>query len=229
MRIVTTCPFCFTRFIVQQKQVEAQQGEVRCGQCQHVFNAMENSSAPAEESDSQAAFLNSATSKKNVRQKPKSKTLIFLIVLLVLSAMGQMIYFNRTNIAAHWPTTKPRLDKICQALHCRIELPKHAELISLDDTELVKDETHNNVIEFTGLLMNNAPFAQAYPVLELTLTDENNQALGRRKILPEEYLKSGLMSSELNTKEFDAGRDARISVHLETTLPVAGFKVDVIY
>ena len=28
MRIVTTCPFCFTRFIVQQKQVEAQQGEV---------------------------------------------------------------------------------------------------------------------------------------------------------------------------------------------------------
>jgi predicted Zn finger-like uncharacterized protein len=36
---LTTCPHCGTTFRVNQQQLDAYQGEVRCGKCQRVFNA----------------------------------------------------------------------------------------------------------------------------------------------------------------------------------------------
>lgn len=39
MTLVTTCPVCVTQFFVTQTQLTANKGKVRCGQCQHVFNA----------------------------------------------------------------------------------------------------------------------------------------------------------------------------------------------
>lgn len=39
MALVTLCPECSTTFRVTSKQLEAHSGDVRCGQCQHVFNS----------------------------------------------------------------------------------------------------------------------------------------------------------------------------------------------
>ncbi len=39
MSWLTTCPHCGTTFRVNQQQLDAYQGEVRCGKCQRVFNA----------------------------------------------------------------------------------------------------------------------------------------------------------------------------------------------
>lgn len=39
MSLITTCPACSTSFYVTQDQLNAHQGDVRCGKCQHVFNA----------------------------------------------------------------------------------------------------------------------------------------------------------------------------------------------
>lgn len=36
---LTTCPHCRTTFRVGQEQLDAHDGDVRCGKCQHVFNA----------------------------------------------------------------------------------------------------------------------------------------------------------------------------------------------
>lgn len=39
--MLTRCPACQTTFRVRPEQLRAQQGQVRCGQCQHAFNALD--------------------------------------------------------------------------------------------------------------------------------------------------------------------------------------------
>ena len=39
--MLTRCPACETAFRVTPEQLKARQGKVRCGECQHVFNALE--------------------------------------------------------------------------------------------------------------------------------------------------------------------------------------------
>jgi predicted Zn finger-like uncharacterized protein len=41
MRLVTSCPACNAAFYVSAGQLKAHQGNVRCGQCEHVFNALD--------------------------------------------------------------------------------------------------------------------------------------------------------------------------------------------
>ena len=38
----TRCPECLTTFRVSPEQLKARAGKVRCGQCQQVFNALDN-------------------------------------------------------------------------------------------------------------------------------------------------------------------------------------------
>jgi hypothetical protein len=78
------------------------------------------------------------------------------------------------------------------------------------------------LIKLNALLTNNAPYIQAYPELELTLTDANDQAVMRKKIKPEEYtnhVKDGLK----------AGEELHININLETTEAVTGFRVAPVY
>src|SRR5690606_10429998 len=41
MRLVTTCPQCSAAFYVGPEQLAAHRGDVRCGKCEHVFNALD--------------------------------------------------------------------------------------------------------------------------------------------------------------------------------------------
>jgi hypothetical protein len=147
--------------------------------------------------------------------------------VLVLFAIGQILFFLRGDITKHWPKSKPSLAAICHSLGCKIPLPQRADLLALDDTELIKDETRNDVIQFNGVIINNAPYAQSFPSLELTLTDDQDMPVMRRKIAPGEYL------NRLNTPldEGIPGNDEiHVSIHLKTTdIAATGFRAFVVY
>ncbi len=49
MSDITLCPQCGTYFYITQEQRDAHQGQVRCGQCQTVFNAVENLYTPPQQ------------------------------------------------------------------------------------------------------------------------------------------------------------------------------------
>ncbi|CEN55069.1 zinc-ribbon and DUF3426 domain-containing protein [Candidatus Methylopumilus turicensis] len=219
MSLVTKCPSCLTRFIIKPEQLESHEGQVRCGQCQHIFIADDYISATAEPEE----FL---------RAKKKaaliSKPIVFVILgLSILLAIFQSLYFLRTEIAKQWPAFKPALKSSCEYLGCSIPLPQHAELIVIDDAELIRDMTHEGLIKFNCLIVNNAPFIQSFPSIELTLTDKHDVALLRRKISPIEYL-SGL---EKRPDDGFAGNDEiQVRLNLKTAdLPVAGFRAFIVY
>jgi hypothetical protein len=150
-----------------------------------------------------------------------------ILGLLVMLAVFQSLYFFRGEIAQQWPAFKPAIKTTCHYLGWTLPLPQHAELIAIDDTELVKDDAHEGIVKFSCVIVNNAAFAQSFPSIELTLTDQQDKPLTRRKITPSEYLK-GL---EKPLDEGLAGNDeVRVTINLSTAdMPVAGFRAFVVY
>ena len=161
--------------------------------------------------------------------KPKTKVNVWLVLfglILAILAGLQSVYYLRTSIAADYPQFKPYLVQACVALKCEISLPKNLDFFALDDTDMQEDYEHKNVIKFSSLLINNAPYAQAYPNIELTLTDTADQPVLRKLIKPSEYLAS-------NTNA-DAGIDSREEMRINlsinvTDVAVAGYRVLPIY
>ncbi len=165
---------------------------------------------------------------KFTKNKFKAKNLLlplFGILLITLAAL-QTIYFSRTQISAQYPQFKPYLTQACQALQCEINLPKNVDLLTIDDSDMQESDDFQDVINFSSLLINNANHVQAYPNIELTLTDTQDQPVLRRLVTPSEYLAA-------NTK-VDIGIEARQEVRINlainaSNLPVAGYRVLLVY
>ena len=161
--------------------------------------------------------------------KPTTKVNVWLMLfglILAILAGIQSVYYLRTSISADYPQFKPYLVQACAALKCDIGLPKNLDFFALDDSDMQEDYAHKNVIKFSSLLINNAPYAQAYPNIELTLTDTADQPVLRRLIKPSEYLAS-------NTNA-DAGIDSREEMRINLSInvadmAVAGYRVLLLY
>ena len=161
--------------------------------------------------------------------QPKRKINIWAMLACVLLAMLaglQTIYSTRTKIAAEYPQFKSYLVQACSVLKCEVELPKNLDFFTIDDSDMQEDDTHQDVINFSSLLINNAPYTQAYPNIELTLTDTDDQPVLRKVIKPSEYLAT--------STNVDAGIDSREEERINlainvTDLAVAGYRVLLVY
>ncbi|MGB4812901.1 MAG: DUF3426 domain-containing protein [Methylophilaceae bacterium] len=126
--------------------------------------------------------------KKRTQKKPTSRWIWFLAPLFLIAAIAQTIYFMRGEISAYFPSTKPLLQQACEKIECSINLPKKIDYIVIDDSEMQEDSERQGLIRLSSLLINQASFAQAYPNLELTLTDADNKPKLRRTFKPKDYL-----------------------------------------
>lgn len=151
-------------------------------------------------------------------------SLMALVLLLLMAA--QLAYFFRTELSVRIPQVKPLLERACAHLGCKIALPRHIELISIDDSELLEDETHQEVVRLTTTLINQAPYAQAYPDLELTLTDMEDHAVLRRTFAPVEYLPATTAIAQ----GIAAGGEVHVKLAITTgELKAAGYRVYITY
>jgi hypothetical protein len=125
---------------------------------------------------------------------------------LLLLLLAQAAYFFRVDLAAQRPELKPALVEFCRLLDCSIPLPQKIDLVSIESSSLEAYPTHENRIVLNVLLRNRAAFAQAFPHLELTINDNQDQPLSRRVFRPADYLppeseSTGLQAHlELSTK-----------------------------
>jgi predicted Zn finger-like uncharacterized protein len=151
---------------------------------------------------------------------------ILFAVFLVITALAQATYYFRTQLSIILPGLKPYLVQGCAKLGCTVELPKNIKLLVIDDSSIQEDTEHAGVIHLSSTLINNAEFAQAYPILELTLTDSNDAPELRRSFKPSEYLPP-------STKIIDgipAGEELHISMPLTTNAEkVSGYRVQITY
>lgn len=284
MSLITACPACQTEFEVTLEQLEAYEGQVRCGTCEHVFNAKEH--LIQDESAEDAAPIEVEQAAPDTNQSPLIQELhavddgfvippkvdlaldaepdlnistvpsflqnveldrpdlheakqakhgirngIIAFILLLLLGL-QAVYALRTSLAAQYPTTKPWLVKACQLIGCKVDLPKDITLLTIDDADMQEHLQREGVLEFSSTLINHGHVVQAFPMIELTLTNTDDEPMMRRSFKPEEYLHKD-QQAELKTT-IEAGLQAQEEVRVKMTLSakdmnVAGFRVGLSY
>ncbi len=151
---------------------------------------------------------------------------ILTALLLTLILLAQATYFFRVELAARLPGLKPLLTQYCTLLKCTIELPQNAELMVIESSELESDPNHGNIVTLHALLHNRADYAQAFPSLELTLTDLQDHVIARRIFHPVDYVQ--VTTGE--TQGIAASREIDINLHLDTSdLKPTGYRLFLFY
>ncbi|MCA3131393.1 MAG: zinc-ribbon domain-containing protein [Rhodocyclaceae bacterium] len=112
-----------------------------------------------------------------------------LVFLLAGAALAQATYFLRAEVAARAPALRPWLERACRPLGCAVPMPRETERLSIEGSDLrALDPARPGRVLLTATIRNHAPFAQAWPLLELTLTNVRDEAVIRRAFTATEYL-----------------------------------------
>jgi len=241
MSMMTRCPSCSTVFRVTEQQLGVREGRVRCGRCDTLFDAIANlgpdpvTRPPQEKpspptSGSMAVLLGTEKDSSFDFGPPAPRPLNHLwwmgSVLLLLALLLQGAYRYRGELAVLVPEAKPVLERICVELECDIPLPRRAELLSIESSDLQADGSHSNVMVLTATLRNRAVFVQAFPALELSLTNADGKTVARRVLLPKDYVAPPARSEA----GFAAGTELQIRVYIEASaLKPTGYRLYLFY
>ncbi len=148
------------------------------------------------------------------------------IAACVLLLSAQSAYFLRVELAAHLPALRPALTGICNAIGCKVALPRDMDAISIESSGLDADPEHDNLITLNALLRNRAGTLQAYPMLLLTLNDNRDKLLARRPLNPAEYLPAG----ESEAAGFAPNHEISVRLRLDTAdLKPSGYRLELFY
>lgn len=148
--------------------------------------------------------------------------------ILALGALtvAQVGYLFRADLARAVPAARPVLEALCQRAGCEVPYPRDAERIQVESTSLNPEPDVEGRFRLTVNLLNQAAYPQAWPYLELTLTDRFDQALARRILQPQEWLPSG----QAGQSAFSAGDEVSGSAIVEAPdLPAVGYRVYAFY
>ena len=122
------------------------------------------------------------------------------------------------------PEARPYLAAACATLKCDLKLPRRPKLMAIESSDLQAEGRGDSVIVLNAVLRNQAPFAQEFPSLELTLTDERDEAVARRILAPADYL--GGAGAEVLARGIGPGADAVLRVHIDTSgLRAIGYRM----
>jgi predicted Zn finger-like uncharacterized protein len=164
-----------------------------------------------------------------VTEVPPRKTSwlgVALALLLTLTLAAQAAYQFRVELGTTLPGLKPLLTQYCTLLNCTVALPQNIDLMVIESSELQSEPEHANIVALRVLLHNRAPYIQAYPSLELTLTDLQDKPIVRRVFHPADYLKE----KGAEKQGAPANRDLDIKLYLDTAdLKPSGYRLFLFY
>jgi predicted Zn finger-like uncharacterized protein len=165
---------------------------------------------PVEQTASE--FPEDATDQEAKPHKPLLTVIMALLAVIggILLA-GQLVYFNRTRIAAEVPEARPALEAFCGIVGCKVPWPSDIGQVRTEWSELAFVPEHANLIQLSATLKNHAAFAQSYPMLEVSLKDADDQVLIRKVFSPKEYLKV----DDLKLQRFNANSEVKITMRLD--------------
>lgn len=111
-----------------------------------------------------------------------------LLALLLLATLGiQYVYFTRATLAQYEPM-RPWLQRACGYVGCNLPLrhvPGRIELLSRD---VISHPRVRAALLINATFVNRADFVQAYPVLQIALSNDGGTVAAMRRFQPEEYL-----------------------------------------
>jgi predicted Zn finger-like uncharacterized protein len=146
-------------------------------------------------------------------------------LVMALALAGQLAYAYRGELALLVPESRPWIEAACARLRCTIPPPRHADLISIEASELAAERGVPGMLTLSAALRNRASFTQAFPHLELTLTDAADQPVARRVLAPREYLDAAA-SLRADAGSFAAGAEQPVKLHIDAAgLNASGYRI----
>lgn len=178
-----------------------------------------DSAGPAPEAASEPA------SEPALMEPPRRRAwpwLLGVLVALALLALQAAMHF-RTELAVLHPETRPWFAAACEIAGCKLSLPRKAELMSIETSDLHPE--NGGRLGLSATLKNRAPFDQEFPHLEITLTDTADRALVRRVLAPPEYLAATALGAG-----FGAGRELPVELSVEAAdVAAVGYRLYLFY
>ena len=148
--------------------------------------------------------------------RPKRRFVWALCALPAAALLAaQAALYYRTEIAVLVPESRVHFAAVCAALGCELRLPRRPKLMAIESSDLQAEGRRDSVIVLNAVIRNQAPFTQEYPALELTLTDERDEALARRVLHPADYLR-GAAAAHL-ARGIAPGGDAALRLYFDTS------------
>lgn len=143
-----------------------------------------------------------------------------LAVILSVVLLAQLSFYFRSEIVVRWPA----FSAIYQSLAVDVPLPENADQVTIEASDLQSDPARSLFI-LQATVKNRAAYAQAWPALELTLTDINEAVVARRVIDAVDYLPPDALGQAF---EANSERVVRLSIEAKD-LGASGYRLYLFY
>lgn len=233
----TQCSHCQAIFRVSMKEVTTAQGQLRCGECDYVFDAMDTlSSTLPNHIDSHVAHdeqmtpastvsLSKLKKKENSSEKKrffkrngrggKASLLIMLGSVLLGLLLAMQVLHSYRNWFAHQPLTAKITRTFCQLTGCKITPQRDPNNISIISRNVYAHPNETDALIISASLKNKSIYQQPLPLVEVSFLNKKGDTIALRRFRPESYLserKNKLFNSEetitFKLKIEDPGSDA---------------------
>jgi len=121
------------------------------------------------------------------RQRPRRWPWVLTCTLLALLLAAQVAWAKRDVLIAS-PSIGGWLRQACASLGCRLPLVRDVHRLHLVARDVQAHPSVPGALMISASVRNDAPFAQPYPVVSLTLSDADGHRVAMRRLHPSEYL-----------------------------------------
>ncbi len=117
---------------------------------------------------------------------------VALAVCLTLVLTAQLAWFRGTQLLGVYPVLREPLAALCAYTGCRVPGARDPGAIQVRERDLRAHPRYRDAFLVRVILVNEAAFAQPYPILELRLYDTDGKVVAGRRFEPREYLAEDL-------------------------------------
>lgn len=190
----TQCEHCKAIFNVKMREITVADGQLRCGECQQVFNVNQNLSTTMQEpysklskktANNDRTSQHSSVAKRSINQPRFKQTqtvsdinktsssysnkILFLTALSLVALLLLQVLYNYRHIFSGEP----------QRLPDQIQMLNH---------NVFAHPNESGVLMISATMENTAKQVQPYPILEVKLSNAKSDIIALRRFTPKEYL-----------------------------------------
>ena len=151
----------------------------------------------------------------------------FGAIVLLLGLTAQISYGYRSAIIQSYPQLRPAFVSVCEWSGCNLSWGRDDNAIRIEASDLIESPGKAGQIRLAVTLVNRGATRQDLPAMELKLTDNANQVILSRILLPHEYL--GRMPAKDESLAPNVEMYVNLSIELRNKAQASGYGVRAFY
>jgi len=108
-------------------------------------------------------------------------------LMLMFVFLGQTVYFKHNELG-QINQLRPWIAFFCQYTSCELPMQTDIAQFELLGQDIRSHPTTNRALQVSATIINNAPYTQPYPGLQLNFSDINGEKVAVRNFKPSEYV-----------------------------------------